>query len=29
VLEGRRDVLEAETELRLARIALERAAGWI
>lgn len=27
--ELRRDVLEAETELRLARIALERAAGWI
>lgn len=26
--ELRRDVLEAETELRLARIALERAAGW-
>ncbi|MGQ0511646.1 MAG: TolC family protein [Betaproteobacteria bacterium] len=28
VLEGRRDALEAETELRLAQIALERAAGW-
>ena len=28
VLEGRRDTLEAETELRLAQIALERAAGW-
>lgn len=27
--ELRRDVLEAETELRLARVALERAAGWI
>ena len=26
--ELRRDVLEAETELRLARVALERAAGW-
>lgn len=28
VLDGRRDALEAETELRLAQIALERAAGW-
>jgi len=28
VLEGRRDALEAATELRLAQIALERAAGW-
>lgn len=28
VLDGRRDVLEAETELRLSQIALERAAGW-
>lgn len=28
VLEGRRDALEAETELRLAQVALERAAGW-
>jgi cobalt-zinc-cadmium efflux system outer membrane protein len=28
VLEGRRDVLEAETEARLAQNALERAAGW-
>jgi cobalt-zinc-cadmium efflux system outer membrane protein len=27
VLDGRRDALEAETELRLAQIALERAAG--
>lgn len=28
VLDGRRDALEVETELRLAQIALERAAGW-
>jgi cobalt-zinc-cadmium efflux system outer membrane protein len=28
VLDGRRDALQAETELRLAQIALERAAGW-
>ena len=28
VLDGRRDMLEVETELRLAQIALERAAGW-
>ena len=28
VLDGRRDALDAETELRLAQIALERAAGW-
>jgi len=28
VAETRRELLEAETELRLARIALERAAGW-
>jgi len=28
VLEGRRDALEAETELRLAQVALARAAGW-
>ncbi|MCC6212236.1 MAG: TolC family protein [Burkholderiales bacterium] len=28
VLDGRRDALEAETELRLAQVALERAAGW-
>ena len=28
VLDGRRDTLEAESELRLAQIALERAAGW-
>ncbi len=29
VLDGRRDMLEVETELRLTQIALERAAGWI
>ena len=28
VAEVQRDLLEAETELRLARVALERAAGW-
>jgi cobalt-zinc-cadmium efflux system outer membrane protein len=28
VLDGRRDMLEVETELRLTQIALERAAGW-
>lgn len=28
VLDGRRDALDADTELRLAQIALERAAGW-
>lgn len=28
VLDGRRDMLEVETERRLAQIALERAAGW-
>lgn len=28
VLDGRRDMLEVETEVRLALIALERAAGW-
>jgi len=28
VLDGRRDALEAETELRLTQIALERATGW-
>jgi cobalt-zinc-cadmium efflux system outer membrane protein len=28
VLDGRRDALDAETELRLAQIALERSAGW-
>lgn len=27
-LDGRRDLLEARTELRLVRIALETAAGW-
>ena len=29
VAETRRDLLDAETELRLARVALERAAGWL
>jgi cobalt-zinc-cadmium efflux system outer membrane protein len=29
VAETRRELLEAETELRRARIALERAAGWL
>jgi len=29
VAETRRELLDAETELRLARVALERAAGWL
>lgn len=29
VLDGRRDMLDVETELRLTQIALERAAGWV
>ena len=28
VLDGRRDLTDAQTELRLARIALNQAAGW-